>query len=60
MQGKNLDPKDEDFKQRGLQPRVFDFIFNYTHQMKKTQETDYLIKCSYLEIYNEQIRDLVI
>lgn len=41
----------------GLQPNVFHYLFEL---MKTNQEQwTYTVKCSYLEIYNEQINDLV-
>lgn len=47
-------------KSRGLMPRVFEYIFE---TMKRSQEensnTQYNIKYSYLEIYNEIIIDLL-
>lgn len=59
MQGKGLDNDDES-ESRGLQPRVFDHIFHRTQEeMQKNPDLQYLISCSYLEIYNEQIMDLV-
>lgn len=44
---------------RGVQPRVFDYLFAVTNKEKRENNTEYLIKCCYLEIYNEQIMDLV-
>ncbi|EAR98391.2 kinesin motor catalytic domain protein (macronuclear) [Tetrahymena thermophila SB210] len=39
---------------RGLQPRVFEYIFNELQKFENSR-----VKCSYLEIYNEQIMDLL-
>lgn len=39
---------------RGLQPRVFEYIFEQLIKFESCR-----VKCSYLEIYNEQIIDLV-
>ncbi|KRX05245.1 P-loop containing nucleoside triphosphate hydrolase [Pseudocohnilembus persalinus] len=58
MQGKNLD-EGRDNPNRGLQPRVFDYLFGLINQIKKQKDIEYLVKCSYLEIYNEQIKDLL-
>ena len=44
---------DEDLK--GIMPRAFENIFE---QIKMQEEREYLVRCSYLEIYNEEIRDL--
>ena len=51
----------------GIIQRSFEYIFqNIQAQQQLVQENadgselNYLIKCSYLEIYNEQIRDLVV
>ncbi|EGR26957.1 kinesin motor domain protein [Ichthyophthirius multifiliis] len=43
----------------GLQMRVFDYIFRLLNQAEKRKEIEYIISCSYLEIYNEQIYDLL-
>ena len=60
MQGKGLNGDTEDLASRGLQPRVFDYIFAMkAKDMEENPGTDYLILCTYLEIYNEQIKDLV-
>jgi kinesin family protein 15 len=52
-------------------PRSFEYIFNQIDEMKKKCDLkspskegsqnsfEYLIRCSYLEIYNEQIMDLL-
>lgn len=59
MQGKGLDDN-SDVHSRGLQPRVFDYIFKKVkEEMQSNENVNYLISCTYLEIYNEQIRDLV-
>ncbi|RDD45025.1 Kinesin-like protein KIF17 [Trichoplax sp. H2] len=42
--------------QRGITPRAFDHIFE---AIQTTEGTKYLIRASYLEIYNETIRDLL-
>jgi len=61
MQGKGLDTDlTKDHTHRGLQPRVFEYIFAATSkQAKEDPGRQFLINCSYLEIYNEHIIDLV-
>lgn len=45
---------------RGLQPRILDKLFEEICKKKDDDpELDYLVKASYFEIYNEQIKDLV-
>ncbi|CAM9150111.1 unnamed protein product, partial [Phaeothamnion confervicola] len=51
MQGYN-DPPD----QRGVVPLAFDHVFE---NIKVATSTTFLVRCSYLEIYNEEIRDLL-
>lgn len=46
------DPPD----QNGVIPRAFDHIFD---QIAVTEGTKYLVHASYLEIYNEEVRDLL-
>jgi len=60
MQGRGLENDSSDKTHLGLQPRVFDYIFAITvREMKQDPDLQYLIRCSYLEIYNEHIIDLV-
>lgn len=42
--------------QRGIIPRAFEHIFE---SISLAERTKYLILASYLEIYNEEIRDLL-
>ncbi|XP_014243917.1 osmotic avoidance abnormal protein 3 isoform X2 [Cimex lectularius] len=51
MQGIN-----EPQSQRGIIPRAFEHIFE---AISVTQDVKYLVLASYLEIYNEEIRDLL-
>jgi len=41
---------------RGVIPNSFDHIFDH---IKLATGTEFLVRCSYLEIYNEEIRDLL-
>ncbi len=60
MQGRGFDFDDHsDQENRGLQPRVFDYLFAKTRADISQGECEHLLKCSYFEIYNEQIMDLV-
>ncbi|XP_029434292.1 kinesin-like protein KIF17 isoform X2 [Rhinatrema bivittatum] len=42
--------------QRGIIPRAFEHIFDY---VQCAENTKFLVRASYLEIYNEDIRDLL-
>ncbi|KAM3127874.1 hypothetical protein pb186bvf_020027 [Paramecium bursaria] len=47
-------------KNLGLLPRVIDFLFTCIYQeQNEYPDVEYLVKCSYLEIYNEHIIDLL-
>lgn len=41
-------------------PRVFNFIFEELERRKRVanQTTEFTIKCSFLELYNEELHDL--
>jgi len=41
----------------GLQPKVFEYLFDL---IAREKESEFCLKVTYLEIYNEQINDLVI
>jgi hypothetical protein len=41
---------------KGVMPNAFSHIFDY---IKGAKDVQFLIRCSYLEIYNEEIRDLL-
>ena len=41
---------------KGIIPRSFDLMFSL---IQGTYNTNYLIRCSYLELYNEEVRDLL-
>ena len=42
---------------RGIMPRAFDDIFR--HITDDSDQTQFLVRASYLEIYNEEVRDLL-
>ena len=44
---------------RGLLPRCFEYIFSSISEESLLTNTKFLIKCTYLEIYQEQIIDLL-
>ncbi|KAH8952526.1 hypothetical protein BDL97_09G089500 [Sphagnum fallax] len=47
---------------RGMSPRVFEHLFAKIHldeEHRKHENLRYICKCSFLEIYNEQITDLL-
>ncbi|TDH00660.1 hypothetical protein EPR50_G00190560 [Perca flavescens] len=52
MQGAWLDPE-----KRGVIPNAFDHIF--THISRSQSDKQYLVRASYLEIYLEEVRDLL-
>ncbi|KYQ57477.1 Kinesin-like protein KIF3B [Trachymyrmex zeteki] len=45
-----------DHEKRGIIPRSFEHIFNY---IGRSENMQYLVRASYLEIYQEEIRDLL-
>lgn len=51
MEGPNLGD------QRGIIPRTFQYIFDEIQDPKESQQ--FLVRASYLEIYNEEVRDLL-
>lgn len=61
MMGKGIESENpRENRSRGLQPRVLDHLFDEICLRKdEEKDTDYLIKGSYFEIYNEKIMDLV-
>jgi hypothetical protein len=54
MQGKAEPPE-----LRGIIPNSFDHIFDHIKVASAAKRTEFLVRCSYLEIYNEEIRDLL-
>ncbi len=48
------------YKLRGLMPRIFDYISeNVAKHQQADPNVEYIMKCSYLEIYQETIGDLL-
>ncbi|KAL1180314.1 hypothetical protein V6Z11_A03G222400 [Gossypium hirsutum] len=48
--------------QRGMTPRIFEFLFariQAEEEIRRDEKLKYNCKCSFLEIYNEQITDLL-
>ncbi|KAK2962127.1 putative Carboxy-terminal kinesin 2 [Blattamonas nauphoetae] len=56
----NDDEKKKMLRRVGMIPRAAMQIFEETERLKATTGWDYDIKASFLEIYNEQIRDLLV
>ncbi|CAL5061403.1 unnamed protein product [Urochloa decumbens] len=49
-------------KDAGLTPRIFEYLFariNEEEECRREEKLKYVCKCSFLEIYNEQITDLL-
>ena len=42
--------------QRGIMPRAFESLFDV---IGEDDEKQYLVRCSYLELYNEEVRGLL-
>lgn len=59
MMGPNH-PKGPEFvpeEDRGIIPKAIRHIFNFIESADK--QTKFLVRCSYLEIYNEKVLDLL-
>ena len=50
-----MEGKDEPKSLRGIIPRTFEHIFR---AIKGTPNVQFLVRVSFLELYNEEIRDL--
>jgi kinesin family protein 3/17 len=48
----------DDKSEKGIIPNAFEHIFGYFDDQTNSKKK-FLIRCSYLEIYNENIRDLL-
>jgi len=64
MQGpeESIHAQSGDIRQlRGIMPRVFEYIFDSIQKEKEEKGTavDYVVKCAYLQVYNETITDLL-
>ena len=42
---------------RGITPRAFEHVFKH---IESTPNMNFLVRCSMLELYNEEIRDLLV
>ena len=52
-----MEGKDDPPTLRGIIPRTFDHIFERIENMAKNKQ--FLVKVAFLELYNEEIRDLL-
>jgi kinesin family protein 15 len=43
----------------GIMPRAFEYIFSNIREREQDADVEFLVKCSYFEIYNEHIMDLL-
>ncbi|XP_004292458.1 PREDICTED: uncharacterized protein LOC101313387 [Fragaria vesca subsp. vesca] len=62
MLGEIDDLEDKPSPHRGMTPRIFEFLFariQVEEETRKDEKLKYSCKCSFLEIYNEQITDLL-
>ncbi|XP_050363080.1 kinesin-like protein KIN-12D [Argentina anserina] len=62
MLGEIDDLEDKPSPHRGMTPRIFEFLFariQVEEETRKDEKLKYNCKCSFLEIYNEQITDLL-
>ena len=53
----SLDPKNNLEHERGIIPKAINHIFDYIESAGEGKK--FLVRCSYLEIYNENIIDLL-
>ena len=54
-----IDMEDVHSDQRGIMPRCFEYIFHNLDSNNEKNTSETLVKCSYLEIYNEKLKDLL-
>lgn len=59
MQGLLTDSGDLVYEHRGLIPRVLEYLFAQIKDRQKTKSCEFVVKCSYLEIYQETVTDLL-
>ena len=55
----DISPDSSQYPYRGILPRCFEYIFASIASAVKSSNIEFLVKCSYLEIYQEQINDLL-
>ncbi|KRZ69016.1 Kinesin-like protein KIF15, partial [Trichinella papuae] len=48
-----------DDKLRGIIPRSLEYLFSRIEEITQTQNVNFLCKCSFVEMYNEQLYDLL-
>lgn len=53
MMGSDIDDED----QKGITPRITEQIFH--EMMQSAANVEFAVKCSFMEIYQERIRDLL-
>lgn len=53
------EPTEEELQMRGILPRSYEMLFNGVNKRKRDTDSTFLIKCSYLEIYMEKVKDLL-
>lgn len=62
MLGDICDLDDRPNEDRGITPRIFEYLFSRIQKeglARQLEQLRYVCKCSFLEIYNEQITDLL-
>ncbi len=47
----------EDKELKGIIPRMMDFVFDFI--INADENIEFQVKCSFMEIYNEKIQDLI-
>lgn len=62
MQGPVNEDGSIDYSRRGMIPRTFEYLFERIHEEERKSEGSiaYLCKCTFVEIYNECIYDLLV
>eukprot|EP00227_Mantoniella_beaufortii_P001149 CAMPEP_0197614672 /NCGR_PEP_ID=MMETSP1326-20131121/59645_1 /TAXON_ID=1155430 /ORGANISM="Genus nov. species nov., Strain RCC2288" /LENGTH=429 /DNA_ID=CAMNT_0043183549 /DNA_START=129 /DNA_END=1415 /DNA_ORIENTATION=+ len=55
----SMEGKDEPPEMRGIIPNAFNHVFDSIYGQTGSEGKDYLVRASFLEIYNEDIRDLL-
>lgn len=57
--GSSSDGDLENSEQRGLIPRILEYLFLEMERQESVGNVEFLCKCSYVEIYNESVFDLL-